>query len=111
MVIREWRGRADTANKDAYARHFRERVLPELHGVPGFLGAHLSRREMNGRVEYLVLTRWQSMDAIRAFAGADVSRAVVEPGAVAALTDYDDRVGHYEVVEVVEAVEVAGATR
>jgi len=99
MVIREWRGRAEAARKDAYARHFHERVVPELRGVAGFIGAYLTCRDLGDRVEYLVLTRWESMDAIRAFAGADVSRAVVEPGAVAALSDYDERVQHYEVVE------------
>ncbi len=103
MVIREWRGRADPVDKDAYAQHFRERVVPELRGVAGFVGAHLSRREQDGCIEYLVLTRWQSMDAIRAFVGADVTKAVVEPGAVAALTDYDARVSHYEVVESIGA--------
>jgi hypothetical protein len=38
------------------------------------------------------------MEAIRAFAGADVGKAVVEPGAVAALRSYDDRVQHHEVI-------------
>jgi len=46
-----------------------------------------------------VLTRWQSIEAIRSFAGAELDKAVVEPGAVAALTDFDDRVQHYEIIE------------
>jgi len=46
-----------------------------------------------------VLTRWRSMDAIRAFAGKDVEQAVVEPAAVAALIEFDSRVRHYGVVE------------
>ena len=66
--------------------------------MPGFLGAQLSRRE-EVVVEFLVLTRWQSMDAVRAFAGPEVDRAIVEPGAVAALDDFDDAVQHYEVIE------------
>jgi heme-degrading monooxygenase HmoA len=99
MVIREWRGRADAGRKDAYPKHFREKVVPELRTVPGFLGAHLSRRESGGKIEFLVLTRWRSMDAIAAFAGADAAKAVVEPGAVAALADFDSRVQHYEVLE------------
>ena len=67
--------------------------------MPGFLGAHLSQRSVNDKIEYLVLTRWDSMDVIRGFAGDDVDRAVVEPGAVAALIDLDERVQHYEVIE------------
>jgi hypothetical protein len=43
------------------------------------------RRELDDKVEFLVLTRWQSLAAIRAFAGADIEKAVVEPNAVAAL--------------------------
>jgi heme-degrading monooxygenase HmoA len=99
MIIREWRGRASAPRADAYPRHFREAVVPELRNVSGFLGAQLSRRRIGDKVEFLVLTRWRSMDAIRAFAGASVDRAVVEPGAIAALTDFDATVQHYEVLE------------
>ena len=67
--------------------------------VAGFIGAHLSRRYLNEKIEFLVLTKWQSMDAIRAFAGKDIGKAVVDPGAVEALVDYDKRVQHYEVIE------------
>ena len=98
MVIREWRGRADLSKAQAYPAHFREKVLPELRHVPGFLGAQLNRRQVDDKIEFLVLTRWQSMDAIRGFAGADIAKAVFEPGAVAALADFDASVRHYEVI-------------
>lgn len=101
MIIREWRGRARRSQADAYPRHFRERVISELRQVPGFTGAQLSRRDVDGGVEFLVLTQWQSMDAIRGFAGTEVDKAVVEPGAAAALVEFDERVRHYEVVETV----------
>jgi heme-degrading monooxygenase HmoA len=99
MIIREWRGRPAPANADAYPAHFRANVLPELREIPGFLGAQLSRRQRGDAIEFLVLTRWQSLDAIRGFAGADISRAVVEPQAVAALLEFDATVHHYEVIE------------
>jgi heme-degrading monooxygenase HmoA len=101
MIIREWRGRARRSRADAYPRHFRERVISELRQVPGFIGAQLARRDLEGEVEFLVLTQWQSMDTIRAFAGTEVEKAVVEPGAAAALVEFDERVRHYEVVETV----------
>ena len=104
MIIRAWRGRARRSRSDAYPKHFREVVIPVLQKTPGFLGAHLSWRPECDQVEFLVLTRWQSMDAIGAFAGSTVDRAVVEPGAVAALDDFDDTVQHYEVIE--EAVPI-----
>jgi heme-degrading monooxygenase HmoA len=99
MIIREWRGQALAERAEAYPRHFREIVAPELRKLAGFVGAHLSQRRVGDRIEFLVLTRWQSMEAVRAFAGATPDKAVVEPGAVAALADFDEQVSHYEVVE------------
>jgi heme-degrading monooxygenase HmoA len=99
VIIREWRGRADPARAGAYPKHFRDNVVPELRHLPGFLGAHLARRLIEGAIEYVVLTRWLSMESIKAFAGDEIDKAVVEPGAVAALIDFDDFVRHYEVVE------------
>jgi heme-degrading monooxygenase HmoA len=99
MIIREWRGRTRPSNADAYPRHFREKVVPELRKVPGFVGAHLSRRQLGDQIEFLVLTRWQSMDAIRGFAGADTEKAVVEPDAIAALVEFDNAVHHYVVID------------
>ena len=101
MIIREWRGRAAKSNAEAYPKHFRTKVVPELRQVSGFIGADLSQRALNDKIEYLVLTKWHSMDVIRGFAGSDVGKAIVEPGAVAALVDFDDRVSHYEMVETV----------
>ena len=106
MIVREWRGRAAASKPDAYPGHFRDNVLPGLRATGGFLGATLCRHTLpDGRIEFLVLTRWQSPDAIRAFAGDDLSRAIVEPQGVAALTDYDRTVRHYEVVEMTESRE------
>jgi heme-degrading monooxygenase HmoA len=105
MIIREWRGRAAPAQSAAYRTHFGTHVVPELRKLPGFLGASLSQRQTGDLVEFLVLTRWRSMDAVRSFAGPSVDRAVVEPGAIAALTDFDDTVRHYVVIE-----EVSGAS-
>lgn len=99
MVIRQWRGRAAKSNEDAYPLHFRTNVLPELRRMAGFVGAYLCQRNLDERIEFIVLTKWQSMDAVHAFAGEDAGKAVVEPGAVAALVDYDTRVEHYEIIE------------
>jgi heme-degrading monooxygenase HmoA len=99
MIVRVWRGRAPSSNPLAYGEHFRRRVLPELERIEGFLGASLLRQIGSDDVEFLVLTRWASMDAIRAFAGDDVERAVIEPDAIAALVSFDRTVRHYEVVQ------------
>jgi heme-degrading monooxygenase HmoA len=99
MIIRTWRGHVSRSRAGDYPKHFREAVVPELRTVPGFLSAQLGQCAIGDKVEFLVLTRWQSMDSIRAFAGPDVDKAVVEPGAVAALDDFDDIVRHYQMLE------------
>jgi heme-degrading monooxygenase HmoA len=99
MIIREWRGRASMTEAEAYPAHFRTKVVPELITLQGFVGAQLSRRHLGDEIEFLVLTRWKSIDAIREFAGSEIDKAVVEPGAVAALLDFDKKVQHYEVIE------------
>src|SRR5262245_61574477 len=99
MIMRMWRGRAPLEKPLAYPAHFRQSVLPELRGIAGFLGACLLRQERPDGTEFTVLTKWTSMQVIQAFAGVDVGKAVVEPGAVAALTAFDEMVQHYEVLE------------
>jgi len=96
MIARLWRGLAGTpAGADAYQQHVTGKVLPALRGIEGHRGARVLRREQ----EFIVVTFWESMDAIRKFAGADPEQAVVEPEARAVLVEYDERVRHYEVVQ------------
>ena len=104
MIIREWRALAEPAQSDAYPKHFREMVEPELRQLTGFLGAHLIQRLVGDQIEFVVLTRWQSMDAIRDFAGEALEQAKVEAGAVAALITYDDMVRHYEIIEEIAVI-------
>ena len=98
-IARIWTCRARTASSEVYLHHFREHVLPALDQIPGFLGAMLMRREDAGEVEYTVITRWISMEAIKKFAGADPAQAVVAPEVIAALTSYDKTVKHSEILE------------
>ena len=99
MIVRLWKGRALTESADAYQAHVTTAVFPKLKHVDGFLGGRVLRRSVDGHVEFLVMTEWTSRDAIRAFAGEPIDQAVVEPAARAVLSDYDDRVEHFEVVE------------
>jgi len=97
MIARLWRGHADTATADGYLRHFTAVVAPGLKGLDGHRGAWLLRRDVEGRTEFVALTLWDSRRSIEAFTGPDISRAVVEPEARAALSDFDDFATHYEV--------------
>jgi heme-degrading monooxygenase HmoA len=98
-IARIWTCRADPKDPDAYPRHFRDKVLPELDAVPGFLGAMLMRREDGDAIEYIVLTRWVSMDTIRRFAGENLDHAVVHAEIAPALLSYDKTVRHSEILE------------
>jgi hypothetical protein len=99
MIMRHWCGRAATDQRDAYPAHFRAAILPQLQRIAGFRGASLLGAESASGIEFLVLTRWDPMGAIRTFAGEDIGHAVVEPATVAALVDFDRRVRHYDVIE------------
>jgi heme-degrading monooxygenase HmoA len=99
MFIREWRGRAKQTDAVRYPEYFRKEVIRQLRQAPGFQGGYLSRREVGDQVEFLVLTRWKSMDSIRDFTGSAVDHAVIDPSAMATLDAYDHTVRHYEVLE------------
>jgi uncharacterized protein len=97
-ILRLWKGRATAAKAGDYVRHASQTVFPEIQSLPGHRGAYLLRRSVGNGIEFLVLTLWASMDAIRGFAGPDPEKAVVEPAARAALSDFEETVTHYEVV-------------
>jgi hypothetical protein len=98
-VTRVWRGRTATAEAaDAYERLLRDEILPGIHRVEGFRGATVLRRDVEDGVELVVLTRWESLDAVRAFAGPELDVPVIEPEAQALLSHADERALHYETV-------------
>jgi heme-degrading monooxygenase HmoA len=99
MFIREWRGRAKQTEAGRYPEYFRKEVTRQLRQAPGFEGGYLSARDVGDQVEFLVLTRWKSMAAIREFTGAVAEHAVIDPAAMATLVAYDQSVRHYEVLE------------
>jgi heme-degrading monooxygenase HmoA len=100
MIARVWRGQATREGADAYRRHFTESVRPALASVSGHRGAIVLSREVksDSRTEFLVVTLWDSMEAVRAFAGPDPSRAVVASDARALLVAFDPFARHYDVV-------------
>ena len=74
-------------------------LLPSSRACRGLWALLFSKRTFEGGIEFLVLTRWESLECIKRFAGADIAKAIVEPGAVAQLVDFDGAVQHYECVE------------
>jgi len=98
MITRVWHGWTTHANAAAYEQLLRDDVLPGIDRIVGFAGASLLRRETADGVEFVTLTRWNSLDAVRAFAGEDYERAVVPPEARALLSRFDETSLHYETV-------------
>jgi uncharacterized protein YciI/heme-degrading monooxygenase HmoA len=97
-VLRMWRGRTTAEKSGEYIDHVTKKVFPALHAIEGHRGAYLLQRAVDGAIEFVVLTLWESMQAVRRFAGAKPEKAVVEPEARAILTDFDESVTHYDVV-------------
>jgi heme-degrading monooxygenase HmoA len=96
-VARVWRGFAPPESADAYLEHLQRDTLPQLHRIVGHRGAYVLRRDDEGEVEFVVITLWDSLDAVRAFAGDDYEAAVVPPQARRLLSRFDEEVAHYEV--------------
>ncbi len=98
MILRMWRARATVEKSGEYVEHATQKVFPALHAIEGHRGAYLLRRAVDGAIEFVVLTLWESMEAVRMFAGVKPEKAVVEPEARAVLTAFDESVTHFEVV-------------
>ena len=97
MIARVWSAQTTPARARAYAEHLKAEVLPAIRALEGYGGAMLLECTLPGAIEIIVITFWQSLDAIRSFAGADPEKAVVADQAAALLTQFDERVRHYEV--------------
>src|SRR5437867_12173616 len=98
MIARVWTALTTKQNQHKYYEHFRTDVLPALQRLDGYAGATLNSRGSAERVEILVITRWRSIEALRAFAGPDVEHAVVADEAALVLTTWERRATHYEMV-------------
>ncbi|HEY7095961.1 MAG TPA: antibiotic biosynthesis monooxygenase [Terriglobales bacterium] len=98
MIARLWHGWTTPQNADTYQNLLKDKILPEIHRVAGYKGAYVLRREAGHEVEFITLTMFESMDAVRSFAGKDHEKAVVLPEAEKLLAHFDGRSAHYEVV-------------
>jgi heme-degrading monooxygenase HmoA len=99
MIGRLWSGRTEPADADAYEAFLRDDLLPEVSTLDGARGGYVLRREtLDGAIEFVTLTIFDSLDAVRRFAGDDLERAVIEPRAQELLAEYDPDVRHFEVV-------------
>ena len=99
MISRHWRALARHGEAENYINHLLHETFPKLSGIGGFIQASILRRETLKGTEFLIVTEWQSLDAIKSFAGADPEVAVVPEVVQAMMIEYDPRVRHYEVAK------------
>ena len=99
MIARHWRGIAKSGQADNYVHHLRTDTFPKLSRITGFIRAYILKREVHQGTEFLIVTAWESMEAIERFAGATADVAVVPDVVQAMMAEYDKYVSHYEVAE------------
>jgi heme-degrading monooxygenase HmoA len=102
MIARIWRGVIRTEDAEEYAVYIRDTGFSEYAETPGNRGAHMLRRDEDGRTEFITLSFWDSREAIQRFAGEDIEKAVLYPEDERYLIDRDPTVKHYEVVQSIE---------
>ena len=102
MIIRIWHGWTTRDNADAYETLLREEIFAGIarREIPGYRGIELFRRAQDREVEFVTLMRFDSTDAVRAFAGEDYETAVVPAPARALLLRFDARSAHYDARDV-----------
>jgi antibiotic biosynthesis monooxygenase (ABM) superfamily enzyme len=101
MISRIWHGWTTPANADAYEQLVREEIFTGIAArrIPGFQGIDLLRRPTGAAVEFVTIMWFDSLEAVRAFAGTEYEVAVVPPAARQLLQQFDARSVHYDVRE------------
>ena len=105
MISRIWHGWTTPANADAYEALLKSEIFTGIQGrqIAGFRGIQLLRRSLGAEVEFVTVMGFDSLEAVRTFAGEDYEAAVVPPKARALLARFDARSQHYEVEAEVQA--------
>jgi heme-degrading monooxygenase HmoA len=101
MIARIWRGSVRRRDADEYTAYMRTTGVADYAATPGNRGAWMLRRDLNDQTEFVMVTLWDSVDAIRAFAGDDYEAAVFYPEDDRFLIERDLRVVHYDVAAAV----------
>jgi len=99
MISRIWHGWTSLANAEAYETLLREEIFVgiERRRIPGFVDLQMLRRQVGDEVEFVTIMRFEHLDAVVQFAGADYENSVVPPQARALLARFDLQSQHYEI--------------
>jgi heme-degrading monooxygenase HmoA len=97
MIARIWRGVVRSEDADEYADYIAETGFAAYATTPGNRGSWMLRRDDADRTEFITFSLWDSVDAVKAFAGEDIETAVYYPEDERFLIEREDTVKHYEV--------------
>jgi heme-degrading monooxygenase HmoA len=102
MMGRIWHGWTTHQNADAYENLLKTDIFPGIaaRSIQGYQGVRLFRRLVGEEVEFIVLMKFESLEAVKQFAGEDYEHAYVPPKAQELLSRFDDRSQHYEIREI-----------
>ena len=99
VVVRMWRGAVRSEDRDAYVGYIEQTGMQEYRKTPGNIDAWMLTRDLPGSItEIVTVSRWQSLEAIKGFAGEDIERAVFYPEDDRYLVERDTTVRHYSQV-------------
>lgn len=98
MLARTWSGRTPTSKAEAYSEFLTTKGIQDYLVTPGNRGVLVLRRSLGEETEFLLISLWDSEDAIRAFAGSDVTKAFYYPEDDDFLLDFAPRATHYELL-------------
>lgn len=103
MIARIWHGWTSRENAEKYEKLLREEVLLEIarRSIPGYKGAEIFIREAdNDEMEFITLLRFDTLDAVKIFAGKDYEQPVIPPECRRVLKRYSERSRHYRIVQI-----------
>ena len=98
MIVRMWHGRVAVDKAAAYREFLNRRAVPDYQSVPGNLSVHILQRNEDQVTHFITMTFWESLEAIRGFAGDDIEVAKYYPEDQDFLLEFEPTVVHYEVV-------------
>jgi heme-degrading monooxygenase HmoA len=103
MIARIWHGYTKPEHADAYEAMLKPELLPGISKVKGYNSSYLLRRDQGSEVEFITIMLWDSIDAIRAFAGPDYETSVVPVERRKYLSRHDAKAAHYEITSTHQA--------
>ena len=98
MIARVWRGVTHPSRANEYHEHLLRETFPQLRSLDGFKAGFVMRQDLDDGIEFLVITHWDALADIRAFAGDDIEVAVIPDVAQAMMVRHDKAVRHYDLL-------------